>query len=90
MTSDRHLVTEARVALGRMPFCETRLSKNQDSSCSTCHDLARYGVDGEPTSSGPKAQRGGRKSPTVYNAALHIAQFWDGRAADRCTRSSAR
>jgi cytochrome c peroxidase len=80
--SDRHPVTEAKVALGRMLYYETRLSKNQDISCNTCHDLARYGVDGEPTSSGHKAQRGGRNSPTVYNAALHIAQFWDGRAAD--------
>jgi cytochrome c peroxidase len=82
MTSDRHPVTEAKVALGRMLYYETRLSKNQDISCNTCHDLARYGVDGQPTSSGHKGQRGGRNSPTVYNAALHIAQFWDGRAAD--------
>ncbi|MFZ1625686.1 MAG: cytochrome c peroxidase, partial [Gammaproteobacteria bacterium] len=37
---------------------------------------------GKPTSSGDKGQLGGRNSPTTYNAALHIAQFWDGRAAD--------
>jgi cytochrome c peroxidase len=82
VASDKHPITEARVALGRMLYYETRLSKNQDISCNTCHDLARYGVDGEPTSGGHKGQRGGRNSPTVYNAALHIAQFWDGRAAD--------
>lgn len=82
MTSDKHTVTEAKVTLGRMLYFDTRLSKNHDISCNTCHDLARYGVDAEPTSSGHKGQRGGRNSPTVYNAALHIAQFWDGRAED--------
>jgi len=39
-------------------------------------------VDGEPTSDGHKGQKGDRNSPTVYNAAAHFAQFWDGRAAD--------
>jgi cytochrome c peroxidase len=37
-------------------------------------------VDNEPTSVGHDGQRGARNSPTVYNAALHFAQFWDGRA----------
>jgi len=80
MASGQHPSTEARVALGRMLYFDTRLSKNQAISCNTCHDLARYGVDGAPTSAGHKGQRGARNSPTVYNAALHIAQFWDGRA----------
>ena len=39
-------------------------------------------MDGEATSPGHKGQRGDRNSPTVYNAGHHIAQFWDGRAAD--------
>lgn len=82
MDSPDRPITEAKVTLGRILYYENRLSKNQAISCNTCHDLARYGVDGEPTSSGHKAQRGGRNSPTTYNAALHIAQFWDGRAAD--------
>lgn len=70
------------VSLGRTLFFETRLSKNQDVSCNSCHMLDKYGVDGTPTSTGHKAQKGGRNAPTVYNAALHFAQFWDGRAAD--------
>lgn len=82
MASEGRPVTETRVDLGRTLYYENRLSRNQAISCNTCHDLARYGVDGAPTSSGHKAQRGGRNSPTTYNAALHIAQFWDGRAAD--------
>ena len=74
--------TEAQISLGRMLFYETRLSKNQKISCNSCHDLARYGVDGEATSEGHKGQRGDRNAPTVYNAAMHFAQFWDGRAPD--------
>ena len=73
---------EERVALGRMLYYDTRLSKDQKLSCNSCHDLAKYGVDGEATSEGFKGQRGDRNSPTVYNAAAHFVQFWDGRAAD--------
>jgi cytochrome c peroxidase len=75
-------VTKEKIVLGRMLYYDTRLSKNHDISCNSCHDLAAFGVDGEPTSAGHKGQRGTRNSPTVYNAALHIAEFWDGRAPD--------
>lgn len=75
-------VTEARVALGRQLYFDTRLSKNHDISCNSCHRLDAFGVDGEATSPGHRGQRGDRNSPTVYNAALHATQFWDGRAAD--------
>ena len=73
---------EAQVAVGRMLFYDPRLSKSQTISCNSCHDLAKYGVDGAPTSEGYNGQHGDRNSPTVYNAAAHFAQFWDGRAAD--------
>jgi cytochrome c peroxidase len=75
-------ITPEKVALGRMLFYETRLTLSQQQSCNSCHMLDHYGVDGEPTSLGHKGQRGARNAPSVYNAALHIAQFWDGRAAD--------
>jgi cytochrome c peroxidase len=74
--------TEEKITLGRMLFFDPRLSKNHDISCNSCHGLASYGVDGEATSPGHQGQRGGRNSPTVYNAALHVAQFWDGRSPD--------
>ena len=74
--------TDDQINLGRTLYYETRLSKNQQISCNSCHDLAGFGVDGQPTSPGHKGQLGGRNSPTSLNAALHIAQFWDGRAAD--------
>jgi cytochrome c peroxidase len=74
-------LSDEKVALGRMLYFEARLSRDHKVSCNSCHDLARYGVDGEPTSEGFKGQRGDRNSPTVYNAAAHFVQFWDGRAA---------
>ncbi len=73
---------EAQVALGRMLYFDPRLSKSQTISCNSCHDLEKYGVDGLPTSPGFKGQHGDRNSPTVYNAAAHFVQFWDGRAPD--------
>lgn len=75
-------VTDAKVELGRMLYYEPRVSKSHQFSCNSCHLLDRFGVDGEPTSLGHGGQRGDRNAPTVYNAALHLSQFWDGRAAD--------
>ena len=79
MESAANPVTEEKVALGRMLYYDTRLSKSQEISCNTCHLLENFGVDNEPTSEGHNGQRGDRNSPTVYNAAGHFAQFWDGR-----------
>lgn len=80
MESKDNPITEEKVALGRMLYYEPRLSKSQTISCNSCHQLDKFGVDNEPTSPGHRGQRGDRNSPTTYNAALHIAQFWDGRA----------
>lgn len=77
-----NLGTPAKIDLGRMLYYEPRLSKNHDISCNSCHLLDSWGVDNEPTSPGHRGARGDRNSPTVYNAALHIAQFWDGREPD--------
>ncbi len=82
MPSKTNPITEEKVALGRMLYYETRLSRSQQIACNSCHSLSNYGVDGQPTSDGHKGQKGNRNSPTVYNAAGHFVQFWDGRAAD--------
>lgn len=75
-------ITPEKIELGRRLFYEPRLSISRKLSCNSCHGLATFGVDNEPTSVGHDGQRGARNSPTVYNAALHFAQFWDGRAAN--------
>jgi cytochrome c peroxidase len=86
MQSSKHPISDAKVTLGRQLFFDVRLSKNQDLACATCHTLPDYGVDrrnGQPSVSlGDRDQAGTRNAPTVYNAALHIAEFWDGRAVD--------
>lgn len=81
-SSDTHPITEEKIQLGRMLYHDPRLSKNHDVSCNSCHVLEKYGVDNKPFSEGHKAQKGGRNSPTVYNAAAHFVQFWDGRSPD--------
>ncbi|MFN4083649.1 MAG: cytochrome-c peroxidase [Bacteroidia bacterium] len=75
-------LTAEKTELGKLLYFDTRLSKTGNNSCNSCHNLATYGVDNEPTSPGDAGRRGDRNSPTTFNAALHIAQFWDGRAAD--------
>ncbi len=82
MASEKNPLTEEKIRLGRMLFYDARLSRDGKISCNDCHDLAQYGVDGKPFSDGFKGQLGSRNAPTVYNAAGHIAQFWDGRAQD--------
>ncbi len=75
-------ITEARVELGARLYFDTRLSREGGVSCNSCHDLAHFGVDNQPTSDGDQGEFGDRNSPTVLNAALHVSQFWDGRAQD--------
>ena len=74
--------TPEKIALGRMLFFEPRLSLSQEISCNSCHGLETFGVDRKAFSDGHAGHKTGRNSPTVYNAAGHLAQFWDGRAAD--------
>ncbi len=74
--------SKAKIELGRKLYYDTRLSKDRTVSCQTCHDLSSFGDHGTPTSEGIGGQLGGRNAPTVYNAAIHISQFWDGREPD--------
>ena len=82
MESSTNPLTDEKIALGKMLYFDKRFSKNHDISCNSCHDVNKFGVDNKQFSPGHKGQLGGRNSPTVYNAALHVAQFWDGRAKD--------
>lgn len=73
--------SKSLMRLGRKLYFDKRLSANKSISCNTCHEAgsrATYkgqsqGAFGKPTE---------RNSPTVLNAGLQFAQFWDGRAAD--------
>lgn len=80
MTSADNPMTDEKVNLGRILYYDPRLSVNQKISCNTCHPLDAYGAQATPVSTGFKQQKGSRNAPTVYNAAGHFVQFWDGRA----------
>lgn len=75
-------VTQSKVKLGKILYYDSRLSKAGNNSCNSCHNLQTYGVDNMATSTGDAGKKGNRNSPTVFNAALHNMQFWDGRAKD--------
>ncbi len=70
------------VNLGKHLYFDTRLSGVGNISCNSCHNLETYGVDNQQFSLGDAGKPGGRNSPTVFHAALHKMQFWDGRAVD--------
>ena len=75
-------VTPEKIDLGKALFFDPRLSASGVFSCASCHNLATGGDDNMETSVGHGWQTGPRNSPTVLNAVLNEAQFWDGRAAD--------
>lgn len=77
-----NITSAEKVELGKTLYFDKRLSKDNTQSCNTCHDLNTFGVDNKSFSEGNDGELGGRNSPTTLNAALHIAQFWDGREPD--------
>jgi len=71
----------AKIELGKMLYFDPRFSSTGTVSCFSCHNVMEGGDDHRSTSIGVHGVKGGRNSPTVYNAAFHSVQFWDGRAA---------
>lgn len=72
--------TVEKVHLGKQLFFDPRLSKDGTVSCNSCHNVMQSGGDSRPVSVGVGGKTGNRSSPTVWNAAFHTVQFWDGRA----------
>jgi cytochrome c peroxidase len=70
-----------KIALGKRLFFEKRLSHDNTLACDGCHDFARGGGDDLPVAIGVGGKQGRVNTPTVFNASLNFAQFWDGRAA---------
>ncbi len=70
--------------LGYHLYFETRFSEDRSLSCNSCHDITNRGNGAmdTPVAEGINAQKGGRNSPTVWNAKFLSVQFWDGRAKD--------
>lgn len=72
--------SDAKIALGKALYFDTRLSSNNTVSCASCHRPDASWADTTPTSEGVDHRKGGRNSPTILNAGYIVPQFWDGRA----------
>jgi len=68
-----------KVALGKLLFNATILSKDNTISCASCHLLSQGGDDNKSVSTGIDGLKGDFNSPTVFNAVFNFRQFWDGR-----------
>lgn len=68
-----------QVALGDRLFHDPRLSKNNQTSCASCHSLSTGGVDRKVRSSGFRGTETKINAPTVFNSGFNFRQNWDGR-----------
>lgn len=68
----------ARAALGRALFYDLRLSRDNNQSCASCHQLARGGADTRALSLGAGGLANRFNTPTVYNSTLNFRQTWTG------------
>lgn len=73
-------LNDDKIRLGERLFHDVRLSSDNSISCESCHHLKTGGADVFPRSFGVSGAEGSINTPTVYNAGLNLAQFWDGRA----------
>ncbi|TZF84669.1 cytochrome C peroxidase [Pedobacter sp. BS3] len=76
-----HVATAKKIALGKKLFYDPILSGSQTRSCSSCHQPEKAFTDGlvknaDITGKGTIS----RNTPTLINAALQPAQFYDLRA----------
>ena len=76
-TSNRFADDAGAAKLGRDLFFDTRLSKNGQVACSTCHQPRRYFTDGRRQAKGLGVTR--RSAPTILGAAYSPWLMWDGR-----------
>ncbi|HET9236533.1 MAG TPA: cytochrome c peroxidase [Oligoflexus sp.] len=63
--------------LGAKLFQDKRLSRHQDQSCASCHDLQRGGIEGPAA---PPTRPDGFNIPTIFNVGFHFKYLWTGRA----------
>lgn len=79
-TLDPGAAGSVEVALGEKLFHSPKLSKGNQISCASCHNLTEGGDDGRAASVGVDGKVGTINAPTVFNSSLNLYQFWDGRA----------
>lgn len=76
-----NLLTEEGIALGRMLFYDTKLSRDNTMSCASCHNQETGFSDTTKFSIGIKGLPGKRQAMAIFNMLWHSNDFfWDGRA----------
>lgn len=75
-------VNMEKALLGKELFFDTILSRDNSTSCFTCHDIYNGGADNKVFSLGFDGNEGDINSPTVLNSRYNFVQFWNGRAKD--------
>ncbi len=81
----KHSYTPQQMDLGKKLFFDPVLSKNQDMSCASCHQLEKGLADGMARSISAKDKNGkhgklNRGTPSLWNIAFHERFMWDGRS----------
>lgn len=69
-------MSEAKVALGRRLFYDSRLSVTGRYSCSSCHDPARSFTDGRPVAIGALGDALPRNAMALVNVVYNISFGW--------------
>jgi len=70
------------VNLGRKLFYERELSPESNRSCNDCHDLTRYGTNGDAAIEAREAGKLRRDVPSLYNLEGLLIMGWDGATKD--------
>jgi cytochrome c peroxidase len=73
---DDNPITDAKIALGRALFFDTRLSANETQSCGTCHEPARAFTDAKALPVGSTGDVVPRNSMTLANVAWWSTYTW--------------
>jgi len=68
-----------RVSLGALLFSDTRLSRDNNRSCTTCHDVRDNGATRRSRDSTPDGTDLSFNTTTVFNAALSFRLGWEGK-----------
>lgn len=72
-------LTNAGFALGRKLFYDVRLSRDNSTSCGTCHQsFAAFANSGHIISHGVDGLLGTRNSPGLFNLNWNTSFMWDG------------
>ncbi|EQB39293.1 hypothetical protein M947_07490 [Sulfurimonas hongkongensis] len=75
-------IDHSKANLGKKLFFDTTLSRDNSTSCFSCHNIYEGGADANIVSIGVEDKKGNIQSPTVLNSRYNFRQFWNGRARD--------